>query len=409
VNIPDIERPLKTAAKALLEEKRDLSFDEALAVAELPDEALPSIVALSHQVLLDRCGPEVALESIISAKTGACPEDCSFCSQSAHYNSPIRVHPMLDTKTLLDAAKDSERLGASHFCIVVAARGPDDRLLRKVLDAVERIRSETSVEVACSLGILTRDQAFALAAAGVHTYNHNLETSRSFFPNICTTHTYDDRVRTCLYVKEAGMDLCSGGIIGMGESVRQRIEFAFELRALDPVEVPINFLDPRPGTPLASRPLVQPMEAVRTIALFRLIMPEVVLKYAGGREKTLRELQAYGLIAGINGLIVGNYLTTTGRPAKEDLAMLADLGRPPVSQSKLSERVRLEKQLRASSGAADSSCDGGGPVCEELTTTEAVVLIEPDKPVRFIPPGSAASARRLEAGGTDGFDSRARR
>ncbi len=380
---------LETAATALLEERRDLNFDEAMAVAELPDDALPSIVALAHQVMLDRCGPGVALESIISAKTGACPEDCTFCSQSAHYKTPIKVHPMLDIETLLEAARDSERLGASHFCIVVAVRGPDDRLLSKVLDAVAAIRTETSIEVACSLGILTRDQAFALAEAGVATYNHNLETARSFFPNICTTHSYEDRVWTCLHVKEAGMDLCSGGILGMGESLTQRVEFAFELRALDPVEVPINFLDPRPGTPLANMPLMQPRDAVRTIALFRLVMPEVLLRYAGGREVVLRELQAYGLVAGINGLIIGNYLTTLGRPPEEDIELLEQLGRPAVDQSVIVDRAKLEKAIR-------DGAENAEPVMEEPTITEGVVLIEPGKPVCFIPPGVAASARRRQ-------------
>ena len=386
---PVIYEPLEVAAAALLEEKRDLSFDEAMAVAELPDEALPSIVALAHAVLMDSCGPGVALESIISAKTGACPEDCTFCSQSAHYSTPIKVHPMLDADTLLAAALDSQRLGATHFCIVVAVRGPDRRLFDKVLEAVAKIRSETSIELACSLGILTRDQAVSLAEAGVATYNHNLETARSFFPNICTTHTYEERVMTCLYAKEAGMDLCSGGILGMGESLRQRVEFAFELRNLDPVEVPINFLDPRPGTPLAGMPLVRPTDAVRAIALFRLVMPEVLLRYAGGREVVLRELQAYGLVAGVNGLIVGNYLTTLGRPANEDLQLLEDLGRPAISQDSMSSRIKSEKNRRIRHLRVE-------PRKEDLVTSEGVVLVEPGRPVRYIPPGIPASTSQTE-------------
>ncbi len=380
-------KALETAERALLEEGRDLTFEEAKAVAGLPDEALPDIVALAHQVLLSRCGPGVALESIISAKTGACPEDCFFCSQSARYETPIKVHPMLDAETILEAARDSERLGASHFCIVVAVRGPDKRLFEKVLESVEKIRRETSIEVACSLGILTREQAFALAEAGVATYNHNLETSRSFFPKICTTHTYEERVQTCRYVKEAGMDLCSGGILGMGESWDQRLEFAFELKALDPVEVPVNFLDPRPGTPLASMPLMKPKDAVRSIAMFRLIMPEVLLKYAGGREVVLRELQAYGLIAGINGMIVGNYLTTLGRPPEEDIRLLEDLGRPAVDQKTLSDRIKTQKRIRVGQG-------GPGPIVEEPTTSEGVILAAPGCPIRYIPPGARASAQR---------------
>lgn len=185
------------------------------------------------------------------------------------------------------------------------------------------------------------------------------------------------------------MHLCSGGILGMGESLRQRVEFAFELRALDPMEVPVNFLDPRPGTPLAGMTLMKPKDAVKTIAIFRLVMPEVLLRYAGGREVVLRELQAYGLVAGINGLIVGNYLTTLGRPPEEDLRLLDDLGRPAVSQKVIAQRIEREKRLRAHEGRVE-------PIVEEPKTSEAVVLVEPGKRVRFIPPGVGASARRRE-------------
>jgi biotin synthase len=189
------------------------------------------------------------------------------------------------------------------------------------------------MNVACSLGILTRDQAETLAAAGVHRYNHNLETARSFFPSIATTHSWDERYETCRLVQEVGMELCSGGIMGMGESWDQRIEFAFQLRELSPSEIPLNFLNPRPGTPLSGRPVLGPLEALKCIALFRLIHPTVLLRYAGGREVTLRDLQATGMLAGINALIVGNYLTTLGRSPEQDLAMLEDLGMPVKGKS----------------------------------------------------------------------------
>jgi len=305
-----------------------ISFDEALAVAEIPDAELPALIALAHRVRLANTGPAVELESIISAKTGGCSEDCSFCSQSRHWRSPVRPEPFLDIPEMVRAARRTEELGASEFCIVVAVRGPDDRVMEQVLAAVEALHAATRLRVACSLGILTRGQAEALAATGVHRYNHNLEAARSYFPAICSTHTWEERYETCRIVREAGMELCSGGIIGMGETPRQRVELAFELRSLGPREVPVNFLNPRQGTPLQDRPLVPALEAVRTIALFRLVLPTAVLRPAGGREVTLRDLQALGMLAGANALIVGNYLPTLGRAPEDDLRMLADLGMP---------------------------------------------------------------------------------
>jgi biotin synthase len=200
--------------------------------------------------------------------------------------------------------------------------------MAQVLRAVEAIRQQTELEVDCSLGILTRDQAEALRDAGIHRYNHNLETARSFFPEIVSTHSWEERVETCQLVKELGIGLCSGGILGMGESWDQRIEFAYDLRALDPDEVPLNFLNPRPGTPLGGRPPLAAADALRAIAIFRLVFPGAIIRYAGGRELVLRDLQALGLVGGVNGMIVGNYLTTAGRPAAEDVRLAEDLGMP---------------------------------------------------------------------------------
>jgi biotin synthase len=326
---------LRSAERALLDERRDLRSRELLDLARLPGELVPSLAALAHEVRVDRRGTGVEVEGILSAKTAGCPEDCSFCSQSSRFDSPVRPTAILDLDAILAAARETERLGASEFCIVAAVRRPDERLLRRVLEAVALVRAETRLEVAASLGILSGRQARDLAAGGLHRYNHNLETARSFFGNIVTTHTWEERYATCRLVRAAGMELCCGAILGMGESDRQRVELLAELRDAAPDEVPINFLNPRPGTPLAARPLVQPLEAIRWIALFRLALPEVILRYAGGREITLRELQALGLTAGINALIVGNYLTTLGRDPQDDLRMLADLKMPITALSKV--------------------------------------------------------------------------
>ena len=240
----------------------------------------------------------------------------------------MKAVPFLDPEEVLQAARETRAAGASEFCIVLAVRGPDERTMNRILELVPVIRTKTGLNVAVSAGLLTDDQARRLAEGGVHRYNHNLETSRSFFPNVVTTHSWDERRETCLLVRDHGMELCSGALIGMGETDGQRIELLLQLRELDPTEVPLNFLNPRPGTPLGAQQPVAAWEAIRWIALFRLGLPGVILRYAGGREITLRELQSLGMTSGINALIVGNYLTTLGRSAEEDLQMLSDLRMP---------------------------------------------------------------------------------
>jgi biotin synthase len=324
--------PIAVAAQALLEERRPLTRDEVGAIAALPlDEHLPDVVALAHRVRLAYCGSEVELESLINAKSGACPEDCAFCSQSVRYSTDVDVYAFLDLDEVLEAARATRMAGATQFCIVVAVRGPEERLLRKVIDAVHAVRDETGLEVACSLGLLTDEQAERLATAGVRRYNHNLEAPRAVFPSIVTTHTYDDRVETAQRAIDAGMELCCGGILGMGETLEQRVDFAFELAALEPCEVPINFLLPT-GTPLGEERRISAREALQAIALFRLVLPSAWLRLAGGREFVLGELQAMGMLAGANALIVGNYLTTGGRPAEEDHALLEALGMPVAGE-----------------------------------------------------------------------------
>lgn len=315
-------------SEKLLNREEPVSFEEALSLTELSKSEVFDLISLARKVTLKYKGDGVFLRSIISAQTGNCPEDCSFCSQSAHFDTEVEAHPLVAVEKILLAAKQAEKLGAMDFCIVISARGPTPRIFKKVLEAVDVLCRETGLKIGCSLGDLKEDQAHELKEHGVWRYNHNLETCRSYFPNICTTHTYDDRYRTAELVKEVGMNLCSGGILGMGESVKQRVELAFELRELGPSWVPLNFLDPRPGTPFEKFEQISPFEAVKTISIFRLILPDKIIMTAGGREVTLRDLQAMGLIAGANAMILGNYLTTPGRSPEEDLRMLDDLQMP---------------------------------------------------------------------------------
>jgi biotin synthase len=324
----EAQEALADAREALLGERRLLRVEELARLAALPDDQVAALGALAHEVRLDRLGPTVEVEGILSAKTGGCPEDCHFCAQSARFDSPLLATPMLDDQEVLQAAWETKASGASEFCIVLAIRGPDERVMARLLELVPLVQRTTGLQVAVSAGILTENQARRLAEAGVHRYNHNLETARSFFPQVVTTHSWEERAETCRLVQRHGMELCCGVLFGMGETPAQRVELLGQLQELRPAEVPINFLNPRPGTPLAERPLVGAWEAIRWVALARLALPGVLLRYAGGREVTLRDLQALGLTAGINALIVGNYLTTLGRSPEEDLRMLEDLAMP---------------------------------------------------------------------------------
>jgi biotin synthase len=319
---------LDRARTQVLADGQGLDADGVLEVLRLPDADLPAALALAHEVRTRWCGPEVEVEGIVSLKTGGCPEDCHFCSQSGVFSSPVRA-VWLDIATLVEAARQTAATGATEFCIVAAVRGPDERLMAQVRDGVRAIRAEVEINIAASLGILTPAQVDELVALGVHRYNHNLETARSYFPHVVTTHTWDERWDTLRLVRDSGMEVCCGGILGLGESPEQRAEFAGQLAQLDPHEVPLNFLNPRPGTPLGDRTVLAAKDALRAIAAFRLALPRTILRYAGGREITLGDLGTRdGLLGGINAVIVGNYLTTLGRPAGQDLDLLAELSMP---------------------------------------------------------------------------------
>jgi biotin synthase len=325
---------LDLARRQVLDQGIGLNRDQVLEVLALPAERLPDALGVAHEVRIRWCGPDVEVEGIVSAKTGGCPEDCHFCAQSGRFDTPVRA-ARLDIPSLVQAARETADTGATEFCIVAAVRGPDARLMAQVREGVAAIKQAVDINVACSLGILTRAQAAELRDLGVHRYNHNLETARSYFPEVVTTHTWQERWETLELVREMGMEVCCGGIIGMGESVAQRAEFAAQLAELDPDEVPLNFLDPRPGTPFADLDLIETEDALRTIAAFRLALPRTVLRFAGGRELTLGDPGTReGLLGGINAIIVGNYLTTLGRSPDEDLDLLAELNMPVKELSK---------------------------------------------------------------------------
>jgi biotin synthase len=295
-------------------------------LAALPEGEVADLLALADDVRARHCGNAIAVEVLYNAKRGGCSEDCNFCSQSARFATDVDPEPLSSVEGFVAAAHAAHARGAGEFCVVVAVRGPSANLLERVCVAVRQIKQELPLTVAVSLGILTDEHLASLAEAGVDKVNHNLETSRRYFPSVCTTHSYDERWETCLRVKRHGLELCCGGIVGMGESLADRIDFLGALQQLEPGEVPINFLNPRPGTPFGDRCLLEPVEALRFVAMARLALPRALVRFAGGREVTLQGLQDLGMRSGASGIVLGNYLTTQGRGDADDFAMLDRLG-----------------------------------------------------------------------------------
>ncbi len=271
-------------------------------------------------------GPVVDACSIINARSGNCPEDCAFCAQSAHHTARSRAYPLLPEGDVISAAKRVFEKGVRRFCIVTSGRGiGSEKELSSIARMVEKVR-EIGFLPCATLGALSLPQLRILNEAGLHRYHHNLETSRSFFPRICSTHTYDERIETLSAAKEAGLSTCSGGIFGMGEDMPDRAEMASELARLDVDSVPVNFLMPIPGTPLEDTDFITPLEALKSIALLRHVLPEKEIRVCGGRLTGLRELHPMVFMAGANGILMGDYLTTNGRNFEDDLRMINDLG-----------------------------------------------------------------------------------
>lgn len=298
---------------------------EGRALLEAPRAEDLAILDAAYRVRRAFHGDRLRIHVLRNAMSGVCPEDCHFCSQSSISNAPVRKYALQSKEELVRGAIAAKELHAWKYCIVTAARGPSEKDLDRICDAVREIKRTVDIKVCTSLGILTRDQAARLKEAGVDRFNHNLETSARLFPSICTTHTYEERVRTIRHVKEVGMQACCGGILGMGETHEDVLDLAFALAELEVDSVPVNFLDPRPGTPLASARPMSPRECVRSLCLFRLVLPRQDLRVAGGREVSLRTLAPLALLAA-NSMFSGGYLTTPGAPPSEDARMIADLG-----------------------------------------------------------------------------------
>lgn len=294
---------------------------------DLYEKPLEELIELSHEVTIENFDNNVEACSIISAKTGACSENCKYCAQSKHNHAKIECHPLLDVETVKKAALSAKKNGATRFCIVTSGRVPTGSDFEKILEMIKEVASIDGIHCCASLGLLSEEQVKQIKEAGVERYNHNINTSEHYHNHICTTHNFEDRVNTVKMVKKYGMEACCGVIIGMGESREDRIEMALSLRQLNPKTVPINFLNPIKGTPLEDyEDKISEEEILKTICIFRLALPKSLLRYAGGRTTRLSKYnQKLGIIAGINSLLVGNYLTTTGSKSEEDKEMLKSL------------------------------------------------------------------------------------
>jgi biotin synthase len=302
-----------------------LTMEEGLAVLEADDDEVLAIMHAAYKVRKHYYGKKVKLNLIINAKSGLCPEDCGYCSQSIISKAPINKYPLLEKDVLVDGARKAMEMKVGTYCIVASGRGPTNRELDQVVEAVQEIKSTMPMKICACLGVLSQDQADRLKGAGVDRYNHNLNTSKGNFGNITTTHTYDDRVDTVEKVKASGMSPCSGCIVGMGETNAEIVEIAYALRELDADSIPVNFLNSIKGTPLENFKHLDPRKCLKVLALMRFICPTKEIRISGGREVNLRSLQALGLYAA-NSVFVGDYLTTEGQEATDDHRMIEDLG-----------------------------------------------------------------------------------
>jgi biotin synthase len=307
-----------------------LTAEDAQAILAAPDAEVLDLLAAAYRVRRRYFGNGVQLYFLMNAKSGLCPEDCSYCSQSKVSEAEIPRYNLLNREQLLAGAAAAAERQAKTYCIVISARGPNEREIAAVEQIVPEIKQRYGLNICACLGLLTPEQADRLAACGVNRVNHNLNTSAEHYGQICSTHTYQDRLETLQAVRSAGMELCSGGIIGMGEQPRDVAAMAIELRELDVESIPVNFLNPIEGTPLAGTAELSPSYCLKVLAMFRLVNPSRELRIAGGRELRLRSLQPLGLYAA-NSIFVGDYLTTQGQLPEADYAMIRDLGFEVVS------------------------------------------------------------------------------
>jgi biotin synthase len=304
-----------------------ITREEALALGQIEDHAaIEALVERAWQARKERFGDSTDLCSLVNAKSGGCAEDCGFCAQSRFAEAETPLHAMMEPEQILEHARAAEAAGAHRFCMVTQGQGLSKRDFDRVLDGAKLVAEHTNLKRCASVGHISAARAKALREAGIQRVHHNVETAESYYDEVSSTVRYEGRLRTIAAVREAGLETCVGGILNLGESREQRVEMAFELARIDPTSVPINLLNPRPGTKFGDRDYMDPWEAVKWVAIFRLILPEALFRLCGGRVENLGDLQPLAVKAGLNGVMMGNFLTTLGSTPAEDREMFTDLG-----------------------------------------------------------------------------------
>jgi biotin synthase len=357
-----------------------ITREEALHLGELEEpEQIEALVQRAWEARVERFADSTDMCSLVNAKSGGCAEDCGFCAQSRFAEAETPMHALMDPEQVLEHARAAEAAGAHRFCMVTQGQGLSKRDFEKYLEGVRLVSEHTNLKRCASIGHMSTARATALKEAGIQRVHHNVETASSYYDEVSTTVRYEGRLRTIQAVREAGLETCVGGILNLGETREQRVEMAFELAAIDPTSVPINLLNPRPGTKFGDRELIDPWEAVKWIAIFRLILPEALFRLCGGRVENLGELQPLAVKAGLNGVMMGNFLTTLGNEPEQDRAMFEEhglnVGRQPDNAANprpdnrsgwlrgetpdVVEELLDDRALRSASGRAATPRDGG--------------------------------------------------
>jgi biotin synthase len=360
-----------------------ITREEALRLGELEDHAdIGALVDRAWSVRRERFADSTDMCSLVNAKSGGCAEDCGFCAQSRYADADTPMHAMMEPEQILEHARAAEDAGAHRFCMVTQGQGLSKRDFERVLAGARLVAEQTNLKRCVSIGHISADRAAALKDAGIQRVHHNVETAESYYPEVSTTVRYEGRIRTIEAVKEAGLETCVGGILNLGESREQRVEMAFQLAGINPTSVPINLLNPRPGTKFGDRDFMDPWEAVKWIAIFRLILPDALFRLCGGRVENLGELQQAAVKAGLNGVMMGNFLTTLGNAPEEDRSMFEELG--------------LNVARQPDNGSAPRPDNRSGWLEGETPDVVAEALAEPAPPELDVQLWDPASQLRLE-------------
>jgi biotin synthase len=363
-----------------------ISPEEALRLGELSAPAdIEALVERAWRARTERFGDSTDMCSLVNAKSGGCAQDCGFCAQSRYAEAETPLHAMMDPDQILEHARAAEAAGAHRFCMVTQGQGLSKRDFEKVLEGARLVAQHTNLKRCASIGHISAERARRLREAGIQRVHHNVETSRSYYPEVTQTVQYEGRIRTIEAVKEAGLETCVGGILNLGETDEQRVEMAFELAEIDPTSVPINLLNPRPGTKFGDRDFMDPWEAVKWVAIFRLILPDALFRLCGGRTENLAELQPLAIKAGVNGVMMGNFLTTLGNEPHEDRAMFEDLGLNVARQPDNGARPRPDNRSGWLDGETPDVVEellGGVPSLEVRLWDPSTQLRYAKRPVR---------------------------